>query len=133
MKRSSADQSIFKTHCISVFDGDKLIAGGYFDTGENSAASILHFFDPEYKRCSLGKYLLLVTVDFLKSAGYSFLYPGYVLAGNTKMDYKLFLGKKVMQYYDAAAEAWKPFQDTILAPEEYSEEDLMEVLLALMV
>lgn len=110
-------QNIFKTKCISVFDGEKLIAGGYFDVGENSATSILHFFDPHYKNYSLGKYLMLLTVDYLQSAGYTFYYPGYLLAGNPKMNYKLFIGKEATQYFNPETASWPYFQESILVSE----------------
>lgn len=107
-------KNIFATKCISIFDQDKLIAAGYFDVGANAAASILHFYDPLFKRYSLGKYLILLTIDFLKSAGYAWYYPGYVVEGLSKMDYKLFLGKTEAQYFDPETVEWKYFQDGIL-------------------
>jgi leucyl-tRNA---protein transferase len=110
----SAEKNIYRTKSISVFDQGKLIAGGYFDVGETSAASILHFFDPLYKDFSLGKYLMLLTVDFLQSSGYKFYYPGYLVAGKDKMNYKLFIGKEATQYFDPETISWKSFQETIL-------------------
>jgi len=111
-------KNIYKTKCISVFDGDRLIAGGYFDLGGNSAASILHFFDPLYKDYSLGKYLMLLTVDFLKSSGYELYYPGYVIAGNDKMNYKLFIGKEATHYFAPETISWKRFEESILMEED---------------
>lgn len=111
------EENIFQTHCISVYDGEKLIAGGYFDTGVTSAAAILNFFDPEYSRYGLGKFLMLVAVDYLKEHGYTFYYPGYLLAGNNKMDYKLFLGKEATQYYDPETRTWKPYHEGLHLPE----------------
>jgi arginine-tRNA-protein transferase len=110
----STDRNIYNTKCISVFEGHQLIAGGYFDLGESAAASILHFFDPLYKRNSLGKYLILLTIDYLKSTHYHLYYPGYVVEGNSKMDYKLFLGKEAAQYFDPETVSWKYFQESIL-------------------
>lgn len=107
-------QNIYHTKCISVFDGDQLIAGGYFDVGDQAAASILHFFAPSYKKHSLGKYLMLITVDYLKLNHFAYYYPGYVVEGNSKMNYKLFLGKEAAQYFDPATTAWKYFQENIL-------------------
>lgn len=107
-------KNIYNTKCISIFDHDKLIAGGYFDVGENSASSILHFFDPRYGRYSLGKYLILLTIDYLESEGYTFYYPGYIVEGLSKMNYKLFLGKSEAQYFDPETATWKYFQESIL-------------------
>jgi arginyl-tRNA--protein-N-Asp/Glu arginylyltransferase len=124
------DRSVFKTYCISVYDGDQLVAGGYFDTGELSAASILHFYDPQYKRNSLGKYLMLITADYLRAQGFQYYYPGYVIAGKTKMDYKLFIGKEATQYFDPSSHSWKYFEDSILLPETLTEEYKRKVILA---
>lgn len=107
-------KNLYKTKCISVYDQDNLIAGGYFDVGATSAASILHFFDPLYKDYSLGKYLMLLTVDYLKSSGYEFYYPGYLVAGKDKMNYKLFIGKETTQYFDPETISLKLFHENIL-------------------
>jgi len=111
-------KNIYKTKYISVFDGERLIAGGYFDLGGNSATSILHFFDPLYKDYSLGKYLMLLTVDFLTSAGYEFYYPGYVVTGNDKMNYKLFIGREATYYFAPETISWKHFEDRILLEDD---------------
>jgi arginyl-tRNA--protein-N-Asp/Glu arginylyltransferase len=132
LDEEDSNRNIFKTNCISIYDGGRLIAGGYFDIGQVASASILHFFDPEYKRYSLGKYLILLTIDFLKSNGFEFYYPGYVIAGNPKMDYKLFLGKEAAYYFDPGTESWKIFEDAILKAEEYNETDKLEVIIALL-
>lgn len=129
---ADAHKNIFKTKCISVFDCGKLIAGGYFDVGERAAAAILHFSDPAYKRHSLGKYLMLISIDFLRLNGFAFYYPGYLISGHPKMNYKLFIGREATQYFDPESKTWKDFQDGILSKEEYTEREILEVLLALL-
>lgn len=116
--------SIFKTKAVLVYDGTKLIACGYFDVGGTSAASILHFYDPQYSRYSLGKYLTLLTIDYLREEGYQLYYPGYVVQGNPKMDYKLFLGKEEAQYFDPITAEWKYFQERILVKQALDDEAL---------
>ncbi len=106
--------NIFNTKSISVFDQDQLIAGGYFDVGDKAAASILHFFNPDYSRYSLGKYLILLTIDYLKFHHYEYYYPGYVVEDSPKMNYKLFLGKKEARYFDPLTVTWKHFDERIL-------------------
>jgi arginine-tRNA-protein transferase len=108
------ERNMFTTKCISVFDDDKLIAAGYFDVGQKAAASILHFFDPGYRSYSLGKYLILITLDYLCAHGYHWYYPGYIVSGLPKFDYKLFLGKEEAQYFDPQSASWKCFQEGIL-------------------
>jgi arginine-tRNA-protein transferase len=107
-------QSIYNTKCISVFDGDQLVAAGYFDLGDSAAASILHFFDPQYARYSLGKFLILLTIEYLNDQGYEYYYPGYVVEGLPKMDYKLFLGREQAEYFDPETVSWKKFDERIL-------------------
>lgn len=124
------DKGVYKTYCISVFDQDTLIAGGYFDVGGTSGTSILHFYDPMYKDCSPGKYLILLTADFLRSTGYVFYYPGYLVAGIAKMDYKLFMGKEATQYFDAGSGTWKYFDAEILVREVLTVPEQLELLLA---
>ncbi len=75
---------------------------------------------------------MLLTVDYLKSCGFEFYYPGYVIAGHPKMDYKLFMGKAAAQYFDPETETWMCFQNSILNAEDYAERDKLEVMLALL-
>lgn len=119
--------NIFDTKCISVYDQDKLIAAGYFDVGKKSAASILHFYDPHYSRFSLGKYLILCTIDFLYENKILFYYPGYVVEGLPKMNYKLFLGEEQAHYFHPATATWKRFDKSILVntkPDNFFSEEL---------
>lgn len=132
LDEADAGRNIFNTQCISVCDGEKLIAGGYFDLGDYAGTSILHFYDPEYKRYGLGKYLILLTLDYLKDKGYAFYYPGYVIAGNPKMDYKLFLGREAAEYFDPGTETWRPFHEHILLGEDLSEQEKLEVIIAML-
>jgi len=122
---------IFQSWVLRIYDGEKLIALGVFDKGEYAASSQIHCYDPAYARHSLGKYLMLLTIDHLKRAGYHWYYPGYVFAGNPKMDYKLFLGKQYGEYFNPETEEWLGFDEYILNAENYSEEALTEIRKAL--
>lgn len=113
------DHSIFNTMQIELRFGHELVAAGYFDLGKTTAASILHFFNPAYAYYSPGKLLILHTVQYLKSIGMTFYYPGYVVAGNSKMDYKLFLGKSVAEYFNPLTVAWEKFHDQLLEFEPF--------------
>ena len=116
--------SIYNTKCVSIWDRDKLIASSYFDVGETAAASIINFFDPLYAKFSLGKYLMLLTIDCLKDQGYEYYYPGYVVEGLSKMDYKLFLGREVADYFDPEMASWKKFDESILVRKPTEGEEL---------
>ena len=52
--------NIFESYVIKVYDGDILIALGCFDKGEKSIAGILNAYHPNYKKYSLGKFLILL-------------------------------------------------------------------------
>lgn len=112
--------SIYDTNALVVSDGDKTVAMGIFDMGARAAASILHFYDPDYARYSLGKYLILLTIDLIKARGFDWYYPGYVVTGERRFDYKLFLGRDKASFFDPKIQDWAPFREEIL---ERVEED----------
>lgn len=93
------DSNIYDTGALIVRDGGKIVSCGIFHRGDSSLASILHFYDPQFSRYSPGKFLILKTLDYCRSEEIEWYYPGYVVQGNPKMDYKLFLGKDSVQYY----------------------------------
>lgn len=115
-----AGLNIFHTKCISIFHENRLIAGGYFDVGRESAASILHFFDPSYKKHSLGKFLILLTLDYLRQHNIKWYYPGYIVEGNPKMDYKLFVGEHA-EYFVPDTIRWENFEPALISKPAKSE------------
>lgn len=127
-----AQTNIYNTKCISIYHVDRLIAAGYFDVGEHAGASIVHFYDPEYSRYSLGKYLILITLDYFRDHNLRFYYPGYVVAGKEKMNYKLFLGRDIAACYDPVTRSWHRFDERILQPEVLSELDRLNLAVALL-
>jgi len=97
---------IFDTMMMEVRDGKKLIAAGYFDYGEEAGMGILNFYDPDYRKFSLGKLLMLKKLDYLKQLGIRYFYTGYFSTRNTKFDYKFFPTKECMQVYLRNSEVW---------------------------
>jgi len=83
-----------------VLDGDRLVAVSYFDLGEQAIASQLALHDPDYHRYGLGFYTMLEEIEYARSTGRRFFYPGYVVPGLGAFDYKLRIGD--VQYMDAA-------------------------------
>lgn len=102
---------IFDTFEINIYDQNKLIATGYFDLGEISAEGISCFYDPEYRKYSLGKYLMYLKMNFCKANGFRYFYPGYFAPGYPLFDYKLDLAKPSLEYLDLVADAWIPFEE----------------------
>lgn len=99
----------FNTYAVELRDGERLVAVGLFDLGERSLAGILNFYDPDYRRYSLGKYLVLLKADFARQQGLLYYYPGYVVPGNPRFDYKLFVGAAATELFDSLREVWGPF------------------------
>ena len=102
-----ADYNIYNTTEISLFDQGKLIAVGFFDIGKESAAGISSFYDPAYKKYSLGKYLIYLKIAYCKNMGLQYFYPGYFVPGYSLFDYKLEIGKPAIQFLEFPTLAWK--------------------------
>jgi arginine-tRNA-protein transferase len=117
-----AEHNIYDTHALQIWDGDRLVGMGIFDLGAKSGASILHFYDPEYARYSIGKYLILLTMDELRARGCEWYYPGYVVTDVPRFDYKFFLGRDVAEYFEPTSQTWKAWHDDVLKPVSYTDE-----------
>ncbi|MEM6965703.1 MAG: hypothetical protein AAF573_13125 [Bacteroidota bacterium] len=122
-----ADYNIYDTWETSVYDGDRLVAASFFDLGNNSIASIMGLFHPDYAKYSLGFYTMLLEIDFGKKTGADFYYPGYVVPHYQKFDYKLRIGDT--EYYDPDRRNWFPYADLKL--EKLSSNILVNKLKAL--
>ena len=105
------DQPInpFNSRMLLVHDGDLLIAVGYFDIGNAASMAILNFYHPDYKHCSLGKFLLLKTLDFSRELQMLYYYPGYLSTTDPKMDYKLFPSLHAIEVFLPAGKQWMPY------------------------
>ena len=106
-----ADYNIYKTSEINLYDQGKLIAVGFFDLGQTSAAGISSFYDPAYKKYSLGKYLIYLKIDYCKKMGLQYFYPGYFVPGYSLFDYKLEIGKPALQYLEFPSLEWRPLDN----------------------
>ncbi len=101
--------NLFNTYELTVYDGDKLIALSYFDLGKESAASIIGIYDPEYHSFSLGIYTMLKEIEYCQSQQLKYYYPGYVVPGYDRFDYKLRIGD--VSYYDLSCRKWLPYHE----------------------
>lgn len=106
--------NIFDTNIIEVRDGNKLIAVGIFDRGRNCIAGIMNFYDPEYKKFSLGKYLILLKMQYAVQNGMHWYYPGYIVAGFPSFDYKLFVGEENSEVYIPEKNSWYKYSQTLI-------------------
>lgn len=99
----------FDSRMIEIRDGHKLIAAGYFDLGQTAITGILNFYDPLYKKYSLGKYLMLKKIDWALANNLEWYYTGYLSTGTGKFDYKLFPDLSAMEVFLPVEQAWVPF------------------------
>jgi arginine-tRNA-protein transferase len=105
-----SNDNIYQTYELNVYDDQRLIAVGIFDLGKKSAAGITSFYDPIYKRFSLGKYLIYLKINYCQVKGLTYFYPGYFVPGYSPFDYKLTIGKSALYYFNTARDGWLPIQ-----------------------
>lgn len=105
MGRSSA-HSVFNTLEVNVYDGEKLIACGFFDIGETSAMGISSVYDPDYKKYSLGKYLIYSKIQYCQNLKLRYFYPGYFVPGYSYFDYKLTIGQASLEFLQMSSQRW---------------------------
>lgn len=102
---------VYNSSVVEIRDKGRIIAAGIFDHGENSIAGIMNFYHPDYKKYSLGKYLMLLKVRFAKAVNKQWYYPGYIVEGNPRFDYKLFIGKDIASIYFPEFNNWANYSD----------------------
>lgn len=100
---------IFDTYEVSVRDGDRLIAFSWFDRGATSIQSITGVYDPDYASYSLGIYTMLRELRYGIDEGLTHFYAGYVLCGDSTMDYKLRTGH--VWCLDRPAAQWRAWEE----------------------
>lgn len=101
--------NLFDTYTIEVRDEKKLIAVGIFDDGVQSIAGIMNFYHPEYRKQSLGKYLMLLKINYARIQRKTYYYPGYIVSNYPKFDYKLFACESATEVLDSRRGRWLPF------------------------
>lgn len=106
--------NVYDTTMIEVRDQGKLIAAGIFDKGRHSIAGILNFYHPGYKKYSLGKYLMLLKIEYALAEGIQWYYPGYIVQGYPKFDYKLFADKNAAELFIPEQNQWCRYEDGLI-------------------
>lgn len=100
----------FDSYVLNIYDGDALVAAGFFDIGKDAAAGITSIYHPAYKKYSPGKYLMYLKMDFCKKLNLKYFYPGYVVPGYKPFDYKLTIAQASLQYLCLATAGWLNYQ-----------------------
>jgi arginine-tRNA-protein transferase len=103
------NKNIFNTYEINIYENDKLIGFSFFDVGITSMASIIGIFHQEYTRYSLGIYSMLLEMEYAKSMGLKYYYPGYVAYEPSQFNYKLRLAY-TFEFYDWYSKRWISFE-----------------------
>ena len=104
-----AEHNVFNTYAIELRDGARLVAVGIFDLGHRTLAGILNYYDPDYRRDSLGIYLLLLKIQYASQARLQYYYPGYMVHGYPKFDYKLAISPAATEVFDSIRGLWQHF------------------------
>lgn len=99
--------NIFNTYEVAIFDDDKLIGLSYFDLGTAAAASIIGIYHPDYKKYSLGFYSMIKEIQFCQMRNIRYYYPGYVVPGYSRFDYKSRIGE--VDYFNLYHREWLPY------------------------
>jgi leucyl-tRNA---protein transferase len=99
--------SHYHTLETQVYDGDQLVALSFFDLGQDSVASILGIYDPDYQGASLGYYTMLLEIAYCQQHGITYYYPGYIVPGYQRFDYKLRIGQ--VEYLQLSSGTWQPY------------------------
>lgn len=107
--------NLFDSEVIEIREGGKLIAAGIYDNGLIAMAGIMNFYDPAYKKYSLGKYLMLLKIQHAIKAHMQYYYPGYIAYGFDKFDYKLFPNQNLAEIFDSKKKVWLPYSKALLA------------------
>ncbi|HMJ70214.1 MAG TPA: GNAT family N-acetyltransferase [Cyclobacteriaceae bacterium] len=107
----NSDNNIFDTHEVNVYHDDKLVAAGYFDMGSESAMGISSIYDPDYKKYSLGKFLIYQKIRYCRERGMKHFYPGYFVPGYRAFDYKRDIGTSYIEFLELRSGSWQPLAE----------------------
>ena len=106
---STEEEPAFDSWVIEIRDNCKLVAAGIFDAGEKSMMGIINIYDPAYKKYSPGKQLILLKLKESLERRLDYYYPGYIVMGYPKFDYKLEAGESICEIYDTVKDEWIPY------------------------
>ena len=97
-----------------VRDKDLLIAVGVFDKGEKNCGHHEFFTILPTKKCGPGKYLMLLKMQYAIAHKLQWYYPGYIIYGYSKFDYKLFADKDAAEIYIPELNSWLNYAPSVM-------------------
>ena len=109
-----ASLDVFRTREIRFLHDDgspggRLVGFSWFDLGREALQSLVGVYDPDFAHLSLGYASMLYEMRWGMENGYHWFYPGYVLPGDSAMDYKLRAGAMEFLDHDGAWRPWDAF------------------------
>ena len=109
-----SNYNVFNTEIIEVRDKNKLIAVGIVDLGSESIAGIMNFYHPDYKKYSLGKYLMRLKIEQAQRRNFRLYYPGYIVFQRPEFDYKLSFDKSSTEVFIPETGGWQLYQSELI-------------------
>ena len=106
--KGSFKHPYFDTYEVRIYDKEKLIAASFFDIGDESMASIMGIYHPDYAAYSLGIFTMYIEVIYAQELGLKYYYAGYILPGNNRFQYKERVGE--LECIDQLSQ-WSPLKD----------------------
>jgi arginine-tRNA-protein transferase len=73
---------------ICVYGGGRLLAMSFLDIGETATSAVYAAFEPDEHRRSLGIFTMLRAIEYSRSLGMRYYYPGYAYRESSMYDYK---------------------------------------------
>ena len=107
--------NVYNTKALRIYDDLRLIGIGFFDEGKSSAAGISAIYHPDYKKYSLGKFMIYEKIMLCKNSNMSFFYPGYFVPGYSAFNYKLSIGSMALEYFETVTKQWKKLDKAIIS------------------
>jgi leucyl-tRNA---protein transferase len=101
----------FDTLITTVRENGRLIAAGIVDLGATTIAGIKNIFDPAFASEGLGIYLLMLEMQYCRSEGIHWFYPGYIAPGYPNFDYKIY--PAFTEVFVAAKQSWISYAEWI--------------------
>jgi arginine-tRNA-protein transferase len=93
---------------VKIYDQKKLIGCGIYEQGANSAEGLINIYDVNYKKYSIGKFIMLTKIHNAIEQGLTYFYPGYYAPGYPSFDYKIELSPSATEYFHPYDDLWHP-------------------------
>ena len=78
-----------KTKLLEIYNNNNIVGAVLFDIYINSISAIYSYYDPKYKKSSLGTFLILNLIKLSKKKNKKYLYLGHYIKQCKKMSYKI--------------------------------------------